>query len=361
MRRLSAFLLIALLCAIGCSRKEEPARTEAPAFPPADIASAYIALVEKPDATRVFLLGDDAKRLAPYFEHAGVRPVFALDGRFDIIVVSCGEMSEASCAKVASHLTENGVMAWLMNMRETSVARFRSQIRSFAFGAIHLWMPGETQWMLVGRRSFRRIKLSAMLDLFTRERAFADQEKGHCGALPEIFANYVGTRSDVMPAFAFLGLKEFVRPENFMMREIPALDWVSEEGIDMDISKGVLADMRSMQVVRRLVLEGNALAAAAVDKKGEEAATDVWARAALRNPNDLFLLERINRLERNARGFLEVGKMLPAMKCYETIVLIRPNDPAAVHNFGMCLKKIGKVDLAEKVLARAKKLEESLK
>jgi len=52
---------------------------------------------------------------------------------------------------------------------------------------------------------------------------------------------------------------------------------------------------------------------------------------------------------------------LPAMKCYETIVLIRPNDPVAVHNFGMCLKKLGKLDLAEQVLTRAKRLEESVR
>ena len=45
------------------------------------------------------------------------------------------------------------------------------------------------------------------------------------------------------------------------------------------------------------------------------------------------------------------------MKCYETMLLVNPNDAAAVHNFGVCLKKIGKADLAEKVLDRARKLQ----
>jgi len=356
-----AVLAVVLLAVTGCSRKEESRLPDLPVSVPIDVANAYIALVEKPDATRVFLLGRQAKRLAPYFERAGVRPCFSLDGTFDLIVVSCGGMSAESCAKVAAHLTENGVMSWLMDMREATAADFRAGIRAFSFETIHLWMPGETRWVLVGRKTPRRIKLAAMLDLFTRERAFEDLARGRCGMLPELFASYVGNRGDIMPAFAFVGLKEIVRPENFITREIPSLDWISTEGMDADIAKGVLADMRSMQVVRRLVLEGNGLAAAATDKKGEEAATDVWAKAALRNPNDLFLLERISRLERNARGFLEVGKVLPAMKCYETIVLIRPNDPVAVHNFGMCLKRIGKLDLAEKVLARAKKLQEATK
>jgi len=361
MKRMLLWLVLMTLAVSGCSRNEEKAKPVATVFLPAEIASAYIALVEKPDATRVFLIGPEAKRLAPYFEHAGVRPSFALDGKFDIIVVACGEMSAVSRAKVAGHLTENGVMVWLMDVSETTVADFRSDIRSFAFEGLHLWMPGEMRWVLVGRRMPRRIKLSSMLDLFVRERAFEDLAQGHCGSVPELFANYVGGRSDIMPAFAYLDPKAFVRPENFVTREVPPLDWVLTEGMDADIARNVLADLRSMQVVRRLVFEGNRLAAAAVDKKGEEAATDVWARAALRNPNDLLLLERIDRLERNAKGLLEAGKVLPAMKCYETIVLIRPNDPVAVHNFGMCLKRIGKVDLAMKVLERARKLQESIK
>ena len=119
-----------------------------------------------------------------------------------------------------------------------------------------------------------------------------------------------------------------------------------------------LFEIRSSQVMRRELLKGNMLAAKATDKKGEEAATEAWAKVALRSPNDPMLLERIENLNRNAKGFLAVGKVLQAMKCYETIVLIRPNDAVAVHNFGMCLKKIGKLDLAEKVLAKAKKLAE---
>jgi tetratricopeptide (TPR) repeat protein len=55
---------------------------------------------------------------------------------------------------------------------------------------------------------------------------------------------------------------------------------------------------------------------------------------------------------------MAVNKVLLAMKCYETMALVRPDDPAAWHNFGMCLKKIGKIDLAEKVFDRVKTLSE---
>ena len=44
------------------------------------------------------------------------------------------------------------------------------------------------------------------------------------------------------------------------------------------------------------------------------------------------------------------------MKCFETMILIQPKNAAAVHNFGMCLKKLGKTEMAEQVLRRAETL-----
>ena len=37
-------------------------------------------------------------------------------------------------------------------------------------------------------------------------------------------------------------------------------------------------------------------------------------------------------------------------------MLITPNDAAAVYNFGACLMKIGKRDMAEEVMKRGKEL-----
>lgn len=356
MRKLLIGALVAALLT-GCSKREEAVVACDPyVYEPVRMACAYIPLVEKPDATRVLLLGEEAKALAPVFEHAGVKPSVSPDGTVDIVFVACGEMSVESCAKAAARLSENGVMAWMMDVRGVTAGTFRSMIRSFALESVHLWMPGEGRWMLVGRKSPRKVKLSAMLDVFAREGTFYDLEKMRCGTLPSLFANYVGTRGDVMPAFAALALKERVRPANFLTSKVGTVDWISPEGMDADLARTVQSEIRSMQVVRRQVVEGSLCAETATDKKGEERATELWARSFLRNPTDLFLLERIDRLERNAKGFLEVGKILQAMKCYETIVLICPNDASAVHNFGMCLKKIGKLDLAKKVLARAEAL-----
>lgn len=236
-----------------------------------------------------------------------------------------------------------------VDVRGMDAGAFRRRLEAFMPGReVYVWMPGERDWLLVAREGTNRVSLVDVMDRFAADT--------NCTmSVAEVFASYVGTRADVLPAFT-PRLTGDVLPEWFVTKEIPAVSWFDASGVDADILKPLLAEIRSMQVVRRELLKGNMLAAQATDKKGEEAATEVWARAALRNPNDPMLLERIENLNRNAKGFLSVGKVLPAMKCYETIVLVRPTDAVAVHNFGMCLKKIGKLDLAEKVLARAQAL-----
>ena len=240
----------------------------------------------------------------------------------------------------------NAVTSRVLDVQGFTARDFRRELEGFPGREVHLWMPGRHHWLLVGRASTNKVSLAAAMD------ALALDED--CTSLPELFASYAGRREDIMPAFES-DLRGEVVPEWFVTKEIPAADWLDDSGVDADILKGALAEMRSMQVVRRVVLEGDMLAAEAKDKAGEEKAAAAWARAALRNPRDLLLRERLDRLSRNARGFLEVGKVLPAMKCYETMVLIKP-DSRNVRNFGLCLKKIGKVDMAEKVMRHADEL-----
>ena len=233
-----------------------------------------------------------------------------------------------------------------------SASEFRRELEGFPGKDVHVWMPGEKDWLLVGNMSTNPVPLENVMEKFAADPKCMT-------SVAEVFASYAGTREEIQPAFASK-LKGEVVPEWFVSKDIPEIKWLDTSGIDEDILKATLSEIRSAQVMRRELLRGNMLAAKAMDKKGEEAATEVWAKVALRSPNDPMLLERIENLNRNAKGFLEVGKVLQAMKCYETIVLIRPNDAVAVHNFGMCLKKIGKLDLAEKILAKAKKLSEEL-
>ena len=238
--------------------------------------------------------------------------------------------------------------AKVLDVRGMSAADFRRELESFPGKEVHVWMPGEKDWLLIGNLSTNPVPLAKAMEDFAADPKCMT-------SVAEVFASYAGTREEILPAFTSK-LKGEVVPEWFVSKDVPEIGWIDTADIDGDILGTTLSEIRSAQVMRRELLRGNMLAVKATDKKGEEAATEVWAKVAIRSPNDPMLLERIERLNRNARGFLEVGKVLQAMKCYETVVLIRPNDAAAVHNFGMCLKKIGKLDLAEKVLAKAKRL-----
>ena len=240
--------------------------------------------------------------------------------------------------------------AKVIDVSGMSAADFRRALEAIPGREVHVWMPGEKDWLLIGNLSTNPVPLAKTMEEFAADTNCTT-------SVAEVFASYAGTREEILPAFN-RKLEGEVVPEWFIAKDVPEIGWLDVSGVDEDILKQTLSEIRSAQVMRRELLRGNMLAAKATDKKGEEEATDVWAKVAIRSPNDPMLLERIDRLNRNAKGFLEVGKVLQAMKCYETVVLIRPNDPVAVHNFGMCLKKIGKLDLAKTVLERAKKLSE---
>ena len=216
-----------------------------------------------------------------------------------------------------------------------SAGDLKKRLSAFADpAAAHLWMPGETRWLIVQHAPGAKVSLEKAL-------AAVAEDAACTVALPEVFASYAGTLDEILPAFAN-ALAGDVVPEWFVPEAVTAIAWIDPDGVDGDIVKAVSDEIRSMRNVRREVLKGNMAARAATDRKGEEAACEIWARAALRNPNDPLLLERIDRLEANARAFLEAGKVLQAMKCFETIILIQPKHAVAVHNFGLCLKKIGK-------------------
>lgn len=346
--------LILIAALAGCKKeapKEEIVLKDTYVFPPIYTVSTHIAVAEKPDMRRVLLIGEEAIGTTNLFQNAGVKPETAIQGKYDAVFVSCAGMSKESCGRMLSLLTENGIAIWMMDVAQIKMGEFKEMLESFDSAEAHLWMPGETKWLIVGRKGEAKIKLSAMMDSFTREAAFEDLAKASLHTLPELFASYVGKRDEILPAFEGADMNALVKPEYFLPREITKLDWIAED-VDEDILKLTLSEMRSMQVIRRLIVEG----AMTVTTGSEDEAIDKFARAALRNPNDPMLLERIDRLNRNAEGFLKVARVLQAMKCYETILGIYPKDVKALTNIGMCFKTIGKLDLAEKAFERAKEL-----
>lgn len=354
MRR-ALFFIAAALAFGGCSKKDESAPPPPPyVFAPIDIQRSFIAMTENPDADDVLLIGEAAKKCAPYFDAAGVKSSVTANGKFDLVVMACKSVSIESCAKVRSLLRKGGAIAWMIDVTSTDAASFRKMIESFDMPAVRLWMVGEKQWLLTSSTDGAKKRLDDMFNLFSVEGAFGALAEARSPAVHHLFAAYAGAREDIMPAFEEGDQKAEVRPEFFLTKEIPSLDWIDASRVDADIAKKFFDEARSMQVIRRLAVEGSMLAEAGREKE----AVDAWARALKRNPNDMFVLERLDRLERNAKGFFEVRKILMAMKCYETMVLINPENQAALNNFGVCLKKIGRSDIAERAFRRVKELQE---
>ena len=246
--------------------------------------------------------------------------------------------------------------AKVIDVSGMSATGFLRTLRGFPGRDVHVWMPGEKDWLLIGNLSTNAVPLAKAMEEFAADPKCMT-------SVAEVFASYAGTREDILPAFG-RKLKGEVVPEWFITKEIPEIKWLDTADIDEDILKATLSEIRSAQVMRREFLRGNMLAAKATDKKGEEAAIEQWAKAYLRNPNDPLLNERQERLRQNAKGFIGVNKVVQAMKCYETLVLINPKDIPAVYGFGKCLENMGRADLAKEVLQRAedlRKLEDAAK
>ena len=357
-----ACLAIALFAAsAGCGKSGDdgakpPAEPEENSFRPVKITAACIAAIEKPTATRVLCADAKAEDFRPFLSSFGVICVSneeaAAESKFDIVFLA-GRADAAKLDAALERTGDSGVLAWRLAVKGMSAADFKTAIESFPCRSAHLWMPSTDEWMIVGRREPRKIKLDAMMDVFAREVAFEALAEARATALSDVFASYVGNLSDVSGAFATTNdLSVVVRPEFFVTADIPPLDWVSQGDTDDDIYRRTLAEIRSMQVVRRLVIEGDLVAA---EGKADDA-TEIWARAMLRNPRDPMLLDRLDRLSRNAGALLSVGNVAAAAKCYETMVVIHPTDASAVLNYGMCLRRLGKKEMANQVLKRAGEL-----
>lgn len=242
----------------------------------------------------------------------------------------------------------SAVTVKVVSVQGMPVGRFKRELEKFPGERVKVWMPGRFTWVLVGARIVDEVEVSRAMRTFSFD--------AECPSVAEVFASYAGMREEIMPAFDGGDVEAKTRPEFFLSREALAPEWLSFAGVDDDIAKTMQSEILAVQEARRQVVEGDILAEAATDLKGEKPAIERWATAAERNPSDSFLLERVENLERNAKGFLEVGKFLQAMKCFETIVSIYPNNAAALHNFGICLRKLGKTDLANRALERAEEL-----
>ena len=357
MRKAIACLVLAAVV-FGCGKGEEEKSAakepEERTFRPVKITAACIAAVECPTAAKALLADEKAEGFRTFLEPFGISCVSnseASAAPFDVVFVA-GRADAQTLKGALGRTAEKGVLVWRLDVKDMPAEDFRKCVESFPCPEAHFWMQSADEWTIVGRRAQAKLPMDAMMDVFTRDGAFEMLAEAKATALSDVFASYVGKVSDISDAFGEGDLTATVRPEFFITKDVPALDWVEQGEVDEDIYRETLAEMRSMQVVRRLVIQGDLTA-----EKGEaDEATEIWARAFMRNPRDPMLLDRLDRLYRNAGALLRVGNVAAAAKCFETMVVVNPTDSSAVMNYGMCLRRLGEKEMANQVFERARKL-----
>jgi len=321
-------------------------------FAPVKIVAAYAAMVEMPEADDVALVGDGACALKDYFENAGLAVVTnAADApRTDIVVVS--GRGPHDWKALAARVAEAGELVWLLDVRQMTADAFRRALAAIPGADVHLWMPGEYDWVLTARQAAVRRDLGDMLEIFARESAFEDLSTAMCETLPELMANYVGTREEVAPALVG-DLRTEIQPEFLVPAEIPTIGWIDPGDVDADINEMIGQRFHSLQFDRRTALEGNIIAH---DHGRLAEAFDKWAAAMRSNPHDTLLLGRLHSLAVNAATFMNVGNVKAAAHCYEAMIAIRPTDAAAIEEYGKCQLMLGDRKVAEQAKKRAEEL-----
>ena len=356
-KAIACLVLAAVVFGCGKSDEEKPAAKEPEerTFRPVKITAACIAAVECPTATKALLVDEKSEDFRVFLEPFGISCASNSEASaaapFDVVFVA-GRTDARTLKDALGRTAEKGVLVWRLDVKDMPAEDFKKCVASFPCPDAHFWMQSADEWTIVGRPAPAKLPMDAMMDVFTRDGAFEILAEAKATALSDLFASYVGKLSDLSDAFGEGDLTATVRPEFFITKDVPALDWVEKGDVDEDIYRATLAEMRSMQVVRRLVIQGDLTA-----EKGEaDEATEIWARAFMRNPRDPMLLDRLDRLLRNAGALLRIGNVAAAAKCYETMVVVNPTDASAVMNYGMCLRCLGEKEMSDQVLERARKL-----
>lgn len=343
------------------------------------LLTALIPWMEMPSARRVRVVGAEASVYAEAFAETDVQVVPADDrSPVDIVLIAPSvdwtlgsDMPDAGdFRRLAKTLAKGGVVALHIDTRLMTRARFKGVLAEFrsVFTHYHLWCTGRFDYVLTSTRS---VQADEVLELFENAKAFEAFTRADAVSPADVFACYVGTDFEVDPAFfavpAFGSLQAkwtaprlaFVSSETNHLAQvktgemtpyvIPKMDWLRrglvEKGVFTALSNGIVR----AQTARREMLVG-------FDEVVSGSSTNAierWAKGAAINPRDPLLRNLADSLDLEGRRYLRLGNVNGAIRCYENRLLIWPKDVAAVHNFGVCLRKSGHHDVAASIFAKA--------
>ena len=345
---------------------------------------ACVALFLKPSAQSARVVGAEASYFSKPFETAGVKLLKEAEAASpaDIVLVASRPdwltgtdfPTGDEWQRLAGMRAPGGLVVLHVDMRRLSLGRLKSILSEFraAFGPYFVWCIGANDYVVTSAVELAADKL---YDLFADEKASEAFADAGVYTPSDVFACYMGRDVEVGPGLQkvdasgrtavtwkearqsldSLSAKDasYVRPGMLTPYYIPPMPWFVKGDAEPVVFANTTNAIKGVQAARREFLAG-------FDDIGEGVSTNAierWSVAAKVNPRDPVLCGLVDVIDLKGRQLLGVGNVNSALGCYEKLLLIRPNDAAIVHNYGVCLKKGGQMEMAAKVFARAVELD----
>ena len=344
---------------------------------------ACIAMFLNPSAQSARVVGTEAAFYRKPFETAGVKVLEGVDGApADIVLVATKPdwltgtdfPTGDAWRRLAGLRAKGGLVALHIDMRRLALGRLKGILAEFraTFGPYFMWCIGANDYVVTSATGLTADKL---YDLFAGEKASEAFAETSIYTPSDVFACYMGRDVEIEPGLQkvpvavrktvtwkearqeleTLSAKDvsYVRPGVLTPYYIPPMPWFTKGDAEPDVFADTTNAMKVVQAARREFLAG-------FDDISEGVSTNAierWAVAAKVNPRDPVLCGLVDVVDLKGRQLLGVGNVNGALGCYEKLLLIRPNDAAIVHNYGVCLKKGGQMEMAAQVFARAVELD----
>ena len=345
---------------------------------------ACIAMLLKPSAQSVRVIGAEAAFYRKPFEGAGLQVLAATNtsSAAEIVLVA----SQPDWLKGTDFPTANdwpgivgtcapdGLVALHVDARRLSRGRLKGILSEFraAVGPYLLWCIGAHDYVVTGAAD---VLADKVFDLFANEKAAEAFATAGIYTLSDVFTCYMGRDVEIEPGLKEVPVAErqtvswkdarqslgelsekdatFVRASVLTPYYIPPMPWYQQGGAESEVFSRTTNAIMIVQAARREFLAG-------FDDIGKGISTNAiarWTTAAKISPRDPLLRGLVDVVDLKGRQFLRVGNVKGALGCYEKLLLICPNDAAIVHNYGVCLKKGGQMEMAAQVFARAVELD----
>ena len=345
---------------------------------------ACIAMFLNPSAQSARVVGAEASYFSKPFETAGVKLQDGAEATSpsDIVLVvtkpdwltGTDFPTGDEWQRLANMRAPGGLVALHIDMRRLSLGRLKSILSEFraAFGPYFIWCIGANDYVVTSAVELAADKL---YDLFAGEKAAEAFADAGIYTPSDAFACYMGRDVEIEPGLQkvsasgrttvtwkearqsldSLSAKDasYVRPGMLTPYYIPPMPWFGKGDAEPVVFDNTTNAIKVVQAARREFLAG-------FDDIGEGVSTNAierWSVAAEVNPRDPVLCGLVDVIDLKGRQLLGIGNVNGALGCYEKLLLIRPNDAAIVHNYGVCLKKGGQMEMAAKVFARAVELD----